>query len=102
MKGTVDKMRKRYDFSPGRRGPVVAATKNKTRITIRIDDDLLEWFRDQVEDAGGGNYQTMINEALRIYVQTKNEPLEDVVRRVVKDELRKGRSKRASKPTRAA
>ena len=95
-------MRKHYDFSGGRRGPVVAATKRKTRITIRIDDDLLDWFRQQVEDAGGGNYQTMINEALRLYVQTKNEPLEVVVRRVVKDELRKGRGKRTTKPTRAA
>jgi metal-responsive CopG/Arc/MetJ family transcriptional regulator len=95
-------MRKQYDFSRGRRGPVLAATKSKTRITIRIDDDLLQWFRQQVDDAGGGNYQTMINEALRLYVQTKHEPLEVVVRRVVKDELRKGKSKRSTKPRRAA
>jgi len=45
---------------------------------------------------------TLLSSLPAIYVQTKNEPLEDVVRRVVKDELRKGRSKRASKPTRAA
>ena len=95
-------MRKRYALSRERRGSVVLATKRKTRITIRIDDDLLDWFRQQVEDAGGGNYQTMINEALRSFVQLQNEPLEVVVRRVVKDELRKGRGKRSSKPKRAA
>ncbi|HMJ10152.1 MAG TPA: BrnA antitoxin family protein [Polyangiaceae bacterium] len=95
-------MRKQYDFSHGRRGPIVAATKGKTRITIRVDDDLLEWFRQQVDDAGGGNYQTMINAALRSYMQAKQEPLEAIVRRVVKDELRKDKSKRSTKSKRAA
>jgi Arc/MetJ family transcription regulator len=95
-------MRKQYDFSQGRRGPVVAATRGKTRITIRIDDDLLDWFRKQVDDAGGGNYQTMINEALRAYIDGKHESLEVVVRRLVKEELRKGKTKRPGKPRRAA
>jgi hypothetical protein len=95
-------MRKQYDFSGGRRGAVVAATRGKTRITIRIDDDLLDWFRQQVDDAGGGNYQTMINEALRAYMAGKQESLEVVVRRVVKEELRKGKAKRPGKPGRAA
>ncbi|MBN1606204.1 MAG: BrnA antitoxin family protein [Polyangiaceae bacterium] len=95
-------MRKEYDFSVGRRGPIVPATTGKTRITIRIDDDLLEWFRQQVDAAGGGNYQTMINEALRAYVAGQEEPLEVVVRRVVKEELRKGKPKRQAKPRKAA
>jgi hypothetical protein len=95
-------MRKQYDFSGGRRGAVIAATRGKTRITIRIDDDLLDWFRQQVDDAGGGNYQTMINEALRAYMDGKQESLEVVVRRVVKEELRKGKSKRPGKPRKAA
>jgi hypothetical protein len=95
-------MRKQYDFSAGRRGPVIAATRGKTRITIRIDDDLLDWFRKQVDDAGGGNYQTMINEALRAYMNGKQDSLEVVVRRVVKEELRKGKTKRQPKPRRAA
>ena len=86
-------MRKEYDFSGGRRGPVVPVTTKKTRITIRIDDDLLEWFRRRVDEAGGGNYQTMMNEALRAYVEGKRESLEVVVRRVVKEELQKGKSK---------
>jgi hypothetical protein len=95
-------MRKKYDFSVGRRGPIVPATIGKKRITIRIDEDLLEWFRQQVDAAGGGNYQTMINEALRAYVEGQKEPLEVVIRRVVKEELRKGKSKRQPKPRKAA
>ena len=95
-------MRKEYDFSGGRRGPVVPATTKKTRITIRIDDDLLDWFRRQVDAAGGGNYQTMINEALRAYVEGQQESLEVVVRRVVREELRKGKTKRHAKARKAA
>jgi len=95
-------MRRHYDFSNGRRGAVVAATKRKTRITIRLDDDVVEWFRQQVDDAGGGNYQTMINQVLRSHIETKQEPLEAVVRRVVKDELRKSKPKRQSKSRKAA
>ncbi|HEU5249737.1 MAG TPA: BrnA antitoxin family protein, partial [Thermoanaerobaculia bacterium] len=62
-------MKKEYDFSRGRRGPVIPVPKGKTRITIRLDKDLLDWFRSQVEAAGGGNYQTLINSALRDYVR---------------------------------
>ena len=82
-------MRKEYDLSQARRGPVVSVPKGKTRITIRLDDDLLEWFRSQVEAAGGGNYQSLINAALRRFVEISREPLEKVVRRVVRDELRR-------------
>jgi metal-responsive CopG/Arc/MetJ family transcriptional regulator len=95
-------MRKEYDFSTGRRGAIVPTTARKTRITIRIDDDLLDWFRQQVDAAGGGNYQTMINKALRTYVEAQKEPLEVVVRRVVREELRKGKARRQSKPGKAA
>jgi uncharacterized protein (DUF4415 family) len=49
-------------------GAVVPEPKRKTRITIRIDDDILDWFRGTVEEAGGGNYQTLINDALREYI----------------------------------
>ena len=62
-------MRSEYDFSRGRRGPVIPVPRGKTRITIRLDKDVLEWFRAQVEAAGGGNYQTLINSALREYVR---------------------------------
>jgi uncharacterized protein (DUF4415 family) len=82
-------MNKEYDFSKGRRGAVLKAPPGKTRVTIRLDDDLLNWFRQQVDDAGGGNYQTLINEALRSFVQQKQESLETTLRRVIRDELRR-------------
>ena len=56
------------DFAKGKRGAVVPSPAGKSRITIRIDDDVLDWFRDQVNAAGGGNYQTMINAALREHI----------------------------------
>lgn len=80
-------MRDEYDFSKARRGSVAPVAPGKTRITIRIDDDILGWFRDQVEQAGGGNYQTLINATLRQAIAARPEPLERVVRRVVREEL---------------
>ena len=80
-------MNKEYDFKTGKRGPVIKNSKGKTRITIRIDDDILEWFRQQVHTAGGGNYQTLINMALREYMASKSESLEDTLRHVIREEL---------------
>ena len=80
-------MKKEYNFSKGKRGAVVPAPKGKTRITIRIDDDILEWFRSEVDSAGGGNYQTLINNALREYITHQQEPIEVILRRVVREEL---------------
>ncbi len=80
-------MKKEYDFSRGKRGAVIKTPPGKTRITIRIDDDLLQWFRDQVHEAGGGNYQTLINSALREYVEGKEENLKSTLRSVVREEL---------------
>ncbi|MCC7359073.1 MAG: BrnA antitoxin family protein [Anaerolineales bacterium] len=57
-------------------------------MTIRLDEDLLDWFRAQVNAAGGENYQTLINTALREYVQQRQEPLEDTLRRIIREELR--------------
>lgn len=83
-------MKKEYDFSRAKQGPVVPVPPGKTRITIRLDDDLIEWFKGQVHAAGGGNYQTLINVALREYVDRKREPLEETLRRVIREELRAG------------
>ena len=80
-------MRKEYDFAKARRGPVIPAAKGKTRITIRLDDDVLAWFKARVHEAGGGNYQTLINDALRSVAEGPAEPLEAVVRRIVREEL---------------
>ena len=80
-------MKKEYNFSKGKRGAVLPAPKGKTRITIRIDDDILDWFRGEVEAVGGGNYQTLINQALREYLNQQQQPLEELLRRVVREEL---------------
>jgi len=82
-------MKREYDFSGARRGALDPLPSGKTRITIRLDDDVLEWFRTQVEAAGGGNYQTLINAALRDHIEQQREPLEETLRRVVREELRR-------------
>ena len=64
-------MKEEYDFSKAKRGAVIPPSSGKTRITIRIDTDLLNWFRGQVNKAGGGSYQTLINEVLRERVQNR-------------------------------
>ena len=80
-------MKEEYDFSSAKRGAIDNIPPGKTRITIRLDDDLIAWFRQQVEEQGGGNYQTLINQALQEYVQSRREPLERILRRVVREEL---------------
>lgn len=82
-------MRREYNFSKGKRGPVVRTGEGKTRITIRLDNDVLDWFRRKANEEGGGNYQTMINSALREYTNQSNESLERKLRRVIREELQK-------------
>jgi hypothetical protein len=95
-------MRKQYDFRKGKRGAVLPPAPGKTRITIRIDDDVLEWFRDQAESAGGGSYQAMINEALRGVTTDGPTKIESVVRKVVREELRRTGEPKRAKRARAA
>ena len=78
-------MKKRYDFSRGKRGAVLPTVPGKTRITIRIDDDILEWFRKRVHEAGGGSYQNMLNSALRDHIDGQSEELEETLRRVLSE-----------------
>lgn len=85
------------DFSQARRGSVVPPPKGKTRITIRLDDDVLAWYKARVHESGGGNYQTLINQSLRSIVESASEPLESVVRRIVRDELAHARRSRRRK-----
>lgn len=80
-------MRDEYDFSSGKRGPVVRVAQGKARITIRLDEDVVEWFKEQVRRAGGGNYQSLINEALWQYIRDQEEPLEATLRRVIREEM---------------
>ena len=76
-----------FDFTQARHGALVPAAPGKTRITIRLDTDVLNWFRNQVHEAGGGNYQTLINEALRQHIQIQDAALEETLRKVIREEL---------------
>lgn len=80
-------MKAEYDFSQAKRGAVIPQT-GKTRITIYIDDDVLETFREK-GDATGKGYQTLMNAALRDYLGKVKQPLdEETLRRVIQEELR--------------
>ena len=85
-------MKRRYDFSKGKRGrilPAEAEQRGKTRITIRLDEDLVDYFLKVAEQAGGSaGYQTLINEALRQHVEGKAPKLEETLRRIVREEIR--------------
>jgi hypothetical protein len=81
-------MKKEYDFSRGRRGSVLGTPPGKTRITIRIDDDILQWFRAQAHKAGGGSYQTAMNDTLRRAMDVSEGHVERALRRVLREELR--------------
>jgi hypothetical protein len=82
-------MKKEYDFSKGKRGAVDPAPAGKKRITIRLDNEIIDWFRNQAETRGGGNYQTMINSALNECIKNRGESLEETLGRVVREEFRK-------------
>jgi Uncharacterized protein conserved in bacteria len=77
-------MKEQYDFSGGKRGAVIKT--NKEKITIRLDPDVVDWFRKQVE--GGGNYQSLINEALKAHIKQQGESLETILRRVIREEIK--------------
>lgn len=82
-------MKKTFDFSAAKRGPVVAATPGQTPVTLPLDDDVIDWFRRQVNDAGGGDYPTLINAALREHIQRRSgDLLEETLRKVIREELR--------------
>ena len=76
-----------YDFSEAEQGAISPMLAGKTRITIRLDTDVLNWFRQCVHDAGGGNYQTLINQALREHLQLREGTLERTLRKVIREEL---------------
>lgn len=84
-------MKKSYDFSTGKRGRVVAeppSEPGKVRITIRLDEDLLEHFGELADRSGGKTgYQTLINAALREYVEGKSPKWEETLRRIIREEM---------------
>jgi uncharacterized protein (DUF4415 family) len=82
-------MKREYDLSKGKRGAVVPLPTEKIRITIRLDRDIVDHFRDQVREAHRGNYQTLINDALREHIQRPGlaQAVGAEVRSVVREEL---------------
>jgi len=79
------------DFSKAKRGPVIAVEPGKTKISIRVDNTIIEYFREQVERAGTGNYQTLMNDALVAFIQQRS--VIDAVRLVVREEMSAPRAK---------
>jgi uncharacterized protein (DUF4415 family) len=75
------------DFSKGKRGSIITPDPNKVRITIRLDADVINHFKKIVNEAGGGNYQTLINNALRDQIKEQNKSLEMMLRKIIRDEL---------------
>jgi uncharacterized protein (DUF4415 family) len=82
-------MKREYDLAKAKRGAVIPPPPGKTRVTIRLDNAVLDWFRKQVDESGGGNYQTLINDALLEHIARRREPLESTIRRVIREELRR-------------
>lgn len=78
------------DWDNAVRGPTFPPDPNKVRITIRLDRDIIDHFKQQVLDAGGGSYQNLMNEALRRHISLENGTLEDMLRRVIREELASG------------
>ena len=85
-------MKDRYDFSKGKRGRVLPPEpepEGKTRITIRLDQDIVDRFLRMAEESGGtSGYQTLINAALRQYLDGMVPKFEDTLRRIIREELK--------------
>ena len=88
---TAEKYRD-IDFSVAKRGPVIPIEPGKTKISIRLDNAVLDYFRSLVEKAGGGNYQSLINDALLAHIQQQS--VLSAVRQVVREELAQAESGR--------
>jgi uncharacterized protein (DUF4415 family) len=86
MKNVAAERYRNINFSRAKRGPVVKPEPGKTKISIRLDNAVLEYFRNLVDKAGGGNYQTLINNALLEHVHRRSTL--DAVRQVLREEAR--------------
>ena len=87
MKKAIAEPYRDIDFSRAKRGRVTPTERGKTKISIRLDHEVLKYFRTRVEQAGGGNYQTLINDALVTWIHQRS--MLDAVRQVVREELQK-------------
>lgn len=97
MKKTAAEPYRDIDFSKAKQGPVIAVEPGKTKISIRVDNTVIDYFRGLVDRAGTGNYQTLMNDALVAYIQQRS--VLDAVRVVVREELSAPRAKQ--RPARA-
>lgn len=77
------------EFKNAKRGPVVPPDPSKVRITIRLDPEVIDYFKSVVTEAGGGNYQTLMNNVLRDYVDGEEKGLDRKIRKIVREELKK-------------
>ncbi|PWB77148.1 MAG: CopG family transcriptional regulator [Candidatus Methylomirabilota bacterium] len=93
MKKIVAEPYRDIDFSHAKRGAVIKPEPGKTKISIRLDNTILDYFRSAVDEAGGGNYQTLINDALFAYIQQQS--VLEAVRQVVREELAQPKSGRS-------
>jgi uncharacterized protein (DUF4415 family) len=89
--------RRDIDFSRAKRGAVIEPGRGKTKISIRLDNSVIEYFRNLVDETGGGNYQSLINDALREHIH--RDSTLDVVRQVVREDLAAYGAPRRTKPT---
>lgn len=90
MKEVTAEPHRDIDFSQAKRGPVVKPEPGKTKISIRLDNAVIEAFRALADQAGGGNYQTLINDALVAFLHQRT--VLDAVRQVVREELRNAKA----------
>jgi uncharacterized protein (DUF4415 family) len=82
-------MKPEYDMKGARRATEIdhlnRLRAGKTRITIMLDDDVLDAFRRSADEQGIG-YQTLINLALREHLSRR--PIdEEALRRILREEL---------------
>ena len=80
-------MKPEYNFSKAKRGAIDSSDDNQTTVKISLDNDIIDWFREAVNKNGGGNYHQLINQALRNFIDSENESLELMLRRVIREEL---------------
>jgi len=99
MKRVVAEKYRDIDFSRGKRGPAVKLEPGKSKISIRLDNAVLEHFRGLVDKAGSGNYQTLINDALLEHIQRRS--ILDAVRQVVREALASYGPARGNQATRS-
>jgi uncharacterized protein (DUF4415 family) len=100
MKRTTPEPYRDIDFSQAKRGPVVKSDPGKTKISIRLDKSVIDAFRALADQAGGGSYQTLINDALVAYLH--QHTVLEAVRQVVREELGSAKAPRQPKSRRSA